>query len=110
MRVSLHAAVECTRSNLAVDFRPEASRITLSTLVVHGTHDAFAPLRTCGQRSADLIPDSTLVVYDNASRMLHLSHRDRLNGDLLAFHAAGCSARFGPEIHSLDRVDERCRQ
>ncbi|MFI6041589.1 alpha/beta fold hydrolase [Nocardia sp. NPDC051321] len=85
MRVSLHAAVECTRANVAADFRAEARTIALPTLVLHGDHDAFAPLDTCGRRSADLIPDSKLVVYQNASHMVHLSHRARLNADLLAF-------------------------
>jgi non-heme chloroperoxidase len=85
MRVSLHAAVECMQENLAADFRIQASQITVPALVIHGDHDAFAPLETCGQLSAALIPGSKLVVYENASHMLHLSHRDRLSGDLLAF-------------------------
>lgn len=86
MQVSLHAAVECSRVNLVADFRDEASRITMPALIVHGDHNSFAPLQTCGQRSAELIPDSTLVIYENASHMLHLSHREQLNNDLLAFH------------------------
>ncbi|WP_405164253.1 alpha/beta hydrolase [Nocardia sp. NBC_01499] len=85
MRVSLHAAVECTRANLAADFRAEAGAIALPTLILHGDNDAFAPLETCGQRSAELIPHSKLVVYRNASHMLHLSHRPQLNEDLLSF-------------------------
>ncbi|MFJ4656913.1 alpha/beta fold hydrolase [Nocardia sp. NPDC088792] len=82
MRVSLHAAIECSRINLAADFRTEATRITVPTLILHGDHDAFAPLQTCGQHSANLIPDSKLFVYKNASHMLHLSHRTHLNRDL----------------------------
>ncbi|WP_225730782.1 MULTISPECIES: alpha/beta fold hydrolase [unclassified Nocardia] len=85
MRVALHAAVECTKANLAADFRFEARRITVPTLVIHGDHDAFAPLHTCGRRSAELIPDSKLVIYRNASHMLHLSHREQLDQDLLMF-------------------------
>jgi pimeloyl-ACP methyl ester carboxylesterase len=85
MRVSLRAAVACTAMNVAADFRNEMSRIRIPALIVHGDHDAFAPLQTCGRRSADLIPDSKLTVYRNASHMLHLSHRRQLNTDLLAF-------------------------
>ncbi|MBU3062737.1 alpha/beta hydrolase [Nocardia sp. NEAU-G5] len=88
MRVSLHAAVECTRANVAADFRTEARRITLPALVIHGDHDVFAPLHTCGQRSADLIADSKLLIYENGSHMLHLSHRPRLGRDLLDFAAS----------------------
>jgi non-heme chloroperoxidase len=85
MGVSLQAAVACTAANMAADFTAELSQITLPALVVHGDHDVFAPLETCGRRSARLIPDSRLVVYDNAAHMPHLSHRERLNTDLLAF-------------------------
>jgi non-heme chloroperoxidase len=85
MGVSLQAAVACTATNLAADFASEMSRIRVPALVVHGDHDAFAPFQTCGRRSADLIPGSTLVVYRNASHMLHMSHRRQLNADLLAF-------------------------
>ncbi|TQF03081.1 alpha/beta hydrolase [Kitasatospora acidiphila] len=85
MEVSLKAAVDCTAANLAADFRADLRAIRIPTLVVHGDADAFAPLETCGRRSAELIPDSKLVVYRNASHMLHLSHRRQLNTDLLAF-------------------------
>ncbi|WP_194922743.1 alpha/beta fold hydrolase [Catenulispora pinisilvae] len=85
MSVSLQAAIECTAANIAADFRPEASRIRLPALVIHGDSDVFAPLESCGRRSADLIPDSKLVVYPNGSHMLQLSHRQQLNADLLAF-------------------------
>lgn len=88
MGVSLQAAVACTEANLAADVRPEMREIRIPALIAHGDQDAFAPLRTCGQRSADLVPDSTLVVYRNASHMLHLSSRQKLNADLLAFAGA----------------------
>jgi non-heme chloroperoxidase len=85
MGVSLQAAVACTTANMTADFTAELSKITVPALILHGDHDAFAPLETCGRRSAELISDSQLVVYANAAHMPHLSHRDRLNADLLAF-------------------------
>lgn len=85
MGVSLKAAVDCTAVNMAADFRTEMSTIRIPALVVHGDNDAFAPLEICGRRSAELIPESELLVYRNASHMLQLSHRQQLNADLLAF-------------------------
>jgi non-heme chloroperoxidase len=85
MGVSLQAAVACTAVNMPADFSAELSKITVPALVLHGDHDMFAPLETCGRQSAGLIPDSRLVVYVNAAHMPHLSHRERLNADLLAF-------------------------
>ncbi len=70
---------------MAADFGAEMSEIRVPALIVHGDHDVFAPVETCGRRSADLIPDSKLAVYRNASHLLHLSHRRQLNTDLLAF-------------------------
>jgi non-heme chloroperoxidase len=52
---------------------------------VHGDHDVFAPLETCGRQAAVLITDSRLVVYQDAAHMPQLSHGDRLSADLLAF-------------------------
>jgi non-heme chloroperoxidase len=83
MSVSRYAARECMRSNLAADFRDEATRIAVPTLIVHGDNDAFAPLEICGRVTAELIPASSLVVYPGAPHMLHLSHTERLNTDLL---------------------------
>jgi pimeloyl-ACP methyl ester carboxylesterase len=85
MGVSLQAAVACTAANLAADFIAELSKITVPALILHGDHDAFAPLETCGRQSAGLIPGSRLVVFANAAHMPHLSHRERLNADLLTF-------------------------
>jgi non-heme chloroperoxidase len=85
MGVSLPAAVACTAANMPADFTAELSKITVPVLVLHGDQDVFAPLETCGRRSADLIPGSRLVVYGNAAHMPHMSHRERLNADLLAF-------------------------
>lgn len=85
MGVSLQAVVACMATNMSADFTAELSKITVPALVLHGDHDVFAPLETCGQRSAELIPDSRLVVYGNAAHLLHLSCRERLSADLLAF-------------------------
>jgi non-heme chloroperoxidase len=88
MAVSLHAAVACMAANLAADFTAELSGVTVPALILHGDHDAFAPLEPCGRRAADLIPGSRLHVYAGAAHMPHLSHRERLNSDLLGFAGA----------------------
>ena len=83
--VSLQAAVACMAANMQADFTADLSKITMPALVLHGDHDPFAPLEACGQQSAGLLPDSRLVVYANAAHLPHLSHRERLNADLLTF-------------------------
>jgi non-heme chloroperoxidase len=62
----------------------------MPALVIHGDNDAFAPLESCGRRSADLIANSKLLVYRGASHMIQLSHRHQLNSDLLTFVESQC--------------------
>jgi pimeloyl-ACP methyl ester carboxylesterase len=38
-----------------------------------------------GKRTAELIPNCRLVIYENAPHGLYLTHRERINNDLLAF-------------------------
>jgi pimeloyl-ACP methyl ester carboxylesterase len=85
MGVSLNAVVECMSALMRTDFSAELATVTVPALVVHGDGDAVAPLESCGRRAAELIPGSRLVVYANAPHMIHLSHRGRLNADLLSF-------------------------
>lgn len=44
-----------------------------------------APIALTGQKTADSIPGSQLKVYENAAHGLFITHRDRLNRDLLTF-------------------------
>jgi non-heme chloroperoxidase len=85
MSVDLHAAIGCAATNVAADFRPELAKIMVPALVVHGDHDASAPLELCGQVTADLIAGAELRVYTDAAHALFLTHTERLNADLLEF-------------------------
>jgi non-heme chloroperoxidase len=55
------------------------------TLIIHGDADASAPLPLTGTPAAALVPDSRLVVYENAPHGRYLTHGERVNRDLLAF-------------------------
>jgi non-heme chloroperoxidase len=65
--------------------RAEMRAIDVPTLIVHGDRDVQAPLAICGRRSAELVPASRLVVYENAAHGLFVTHSGRLNADLTAF-------------------------
>jgi pimeloyl-ACP methyl ester carboxylesterase len=58
-------------------------------LILHGTHDASAPLEATGNRAAGLIPGATLKVYENAGHGLFVTHADQLTNDLRAFMTTG---------------------
>jgi non-heme chloroperoxidase len=83
LQTSLHAAVACNRAIATTDFRDELRKVTVPTLIIQGDRDASMPLELSGKPVAALVPGSRLVVYEQAPHGLYLSHRDRLNRDLL---------------------------
>ncbi len=85
LQASLHAAIECNRAVTETDFRAELPKIALPTLIIHGTADASAPLDLTGRRTAKLMPNSELKIYEGAPHGLMLTHIERLNSDLMAF-------------------------
>ncbi|MFF3148333.1 alpha/beta fold hydrolase [Streptomyces sp. NPDC057927] len=66
---------------------PELAKLDLPALVVHGTHDASAPLDLTGRRAAELLPNGTLKVYENAGHGLFATHAEQLLADLREFTA-----------------------
>jgi non-heme chloroperoxidase len=88
---SARAAAALFLAGFTTDLRGELRAITVPTLVIHGDHDVQAPLEICGRRTAQLVTDSRLIVYENAAHGLFVTHADRLNDDLLAFTRAGSS-------------------
>ena len=85
LTATLQAVIEFQRTGVETDFRDELTRIAVHTLVIQGDSDESAPLPLTGSRTAELIPDCRLVIYENGPHGLYLTHRDRLNHDLLAF-------------------------
>jgi len=79
------AVLECRRALDATDFRPDLGAFTVPTLIIHGQNDQSTPLDLCGRRTAQAIPGSQLIVYEGAAHGLFLTHKERLNRDLLAF-------------------------
>lgn len=67
------------------DFRPDLRKITVPTILIHGDADTSASLEFTSRRSAPLIRNSQLKVYEGAAHGLPVTHMDRLNADLLAF-------------------------
>jgi non-heme chloroperoxidase len=82
---SARAAAALFLTGFTCDLRAEMQAITVPTLIIHGDHDAQAPLDICGRKAARLIPDNTFIVYENAAHGLFVTHADRLTDDLSAF-------------------------
>jgi non-heme chloroperoxidase len=85
MRASPKGTIACMHSIARGDFRPDMRAVTVPTLIAHGDKDMVNPLDTTAQKAAELIPGSTLKVYEGAPHGLVITHRDRLARDILAF-------------------------
>jgi pimeloyl-ACP methyl ester carboxylesterase len=81
----LHVAVEYNRQITSTDFRAELPKISVPTLILHGDNDASAPIDLTGRPTAALIRNAQLKVYEGAPHGLFLTHKERVNADLLGF-------------------------
>jgi non-heme chloroperoxidase len=81
-------ALEGIRAFSETDFTADLAKFDVPTLVVHGGDDQIVPAGAAGIASAKLIKGAVLKLYEGAPHGLAVTHRDRLNADLLAFVAA----------------------
>jgi non-heme chloroperoxidase len=81
----LPVALETNRRITSTDFRKELPGITVPTLIIHGDRDVSAPIDLTGRPTAALIPNAQFRIYEGAPHGIFLTHKDRLNGDLLGF-------------------------
>ncbi|QBD78157.1 alpha/beta hydrolase [Ktedonosporobacter rubrisoli] len=84
LETSPRANIECFRALWLDDFRQDMQAFNVPTLIIHGALDHNAPL-LCAQRTARAIKGSQLKIYEDAAHALYLTHKDRLNEDLLTF-------------------------
>jgi non-heme chloroperoxidase len=85
MRASPIATAAMQRAQAATDFRPDMAAVDVPCLVLHGDADTGVPLDLCGARTAAMIPGARLAVYEGAGHGLLVTHKDRLNEDLVRF-------------------------
>lgn len=79
------ATVECVNAFGKTDFRKEMPTIKLPTLIIHGDKDNIVPIEPTSEQAAKLIPGAEFIVYEDAPHGLFLTHKERLNADLIRF-------------------------
>ncbi|WP_310559124.1 alpha/beta hydrolase [Flavobacterium sp.] len=82
---SPHATTECAKSFSTADFREEVLLINVPTLIIHGNADKIVPIAISSEKIAELIPNNTFMIYDDAPHGLFYTEKDKLNVDLLEF-------------------------
>jgi non-heme chloroperoxidase len=70
------------------DFTEDLKKISVPVLVMHGTDDQIVPYADAGPKSAELLKNGTLKLYDGFPHGMPTTHADTINADLLEFMEA----------------------
>ncbi|BCO35600.1 alpha/beta hydrolase [Mycobacterium heckeshornense] len=87
MQESIQAGVKCVDAFADTDFTEDLKKFDVPTLIVHGDDDQVVPIDATARKSARIITNATLKVYEGGSHGIALvpGDKERFNADLLAF-------------------------
>jgi non-heme chloroperoxidase len=71
------------------DFTQDITRMTVPTLIIHGTADRILSIDGQGRRLHAALPDARYVEIEGGPHVVCVTHRDEVNRELLAFLADG---------------------
>jgi non-heme chloroperoxidase len=76
---------DCVREFSEVDYTEDLKKIGVPALVIHGSDDQIVPIAAAGLKSAKILPNATLKIYEGAPHGLAETLPEKFNADLLAF-------------------------
>jgi non-heme chloroperoxidase len=76
---------DCIKAFSETDFTEDLKKIDVPTLVIHGDDDQIVPFANSAPRTAKLVPQARLVVYQGSSHGICSIEKDRVNQELLGF-------------------------
>jgi non-heme chloroperoxidase len=76
---------DCIKAFSETDFTEDLKKFDVPTLIVHGDDDQIVPIGAAALRSAKLVGNAILKIYEGAPHGLIHTHKNKLNADLLAF-------------------------
>jgi pimeloyl-ACP methyl ester carboxylesterase len=85
LQCSLQALHDCHVCVQESDMVAELEAVDVPVLLVAGALDVSAPLELTARRTATLVPDCRLVIYEDAAHGMFLTHVEQINGELLEF-------------------------
>lgn len=85
LMASPKASIDCIRAFSETDFRQDLSSINIPTLIIHGDHDKIVPAEATSNLLAEALPHAEYMIYQGAPHGLFITHKDRLNNDLINF-------------------------
>ncbi|WP_326660413.1 alpha/beta fold hydrolase [Streptomyces sp. NBC_00385] len=87
MAQTIEGGVRCVDAFAYTDFTGDLKKFDVPTLIVHGDDDQVVPLDATGRKSAQIISDAELKVYEGGSHGIALvpGDKEKFNKDLLDF-------------------------
>ncbi|MGK7654195.1 alpha/beta fold hydrolase [Roseovarius sp. B08] len=85
MQGSAKAHYDCIKAFSETDFTEDLKAIQLPTLVMHGSDDQVVPFKASAARTAEIMPNATLKVYDGAPHGMAATIAGKINEDILGF-------------------------
>ena len=89
---SATASLACVPTWLE-DFRNDAARIDVPTLVIHGDADRIVPIAAAGRRTAKLVKGARLSVIKDGPHAVSWTHADEVNAELVSFLGKAAAKR-----------------
>ncbi|MES2388865.1 MAG: alpha/beta hydrolase [Bacteroidota bacterium] len=84
-----NATIGNIRAFSETDFRREMESVNVPCLIIHGDNDKVVPIKPAGQNAARLVPQAEYLVYEGAPHGLFITHKEKLNADLLGWITEG---------------------
>ncbi|CAN5773757.1 alpha/beta hydrolase [soil metagenome] len=81
-------AYDCIKAYSETDFTEDLKKFDVPTLVLHGDDDQVVPFANSAVRTAKLIKNAKLVIYQGAPHGMCSTLKERVNEELLAFFLA----------------------
>jgi non-heme chloroperoxidase len=85
MIASFPACYDCIKVFSETDTTEDLKKFDVPTLILHGDDDQIVPIVSAALKSAKIVPNAELKIYEGAPHGLPTTHKDRLNADLLEF-------------------------
>jgi non-heme chloroperoxidase len=85
MAGGINGQYDCIREFSEVDYTPDLKAIDVPVLVIHGDDDQIVPFEASGKRSAEIVKQAELLIYEGAPHGLAQTDAERFNQDLLNF-------------------------
>lgn len=84
-QASQAAALEAMQSFGITDFRKDLGKVSVPTLIIHGTADGIVPFDGSGARTHRAVPHSQLYLVEGGPHGINVSHADAFNRALIDF-------------------------